>query len=248
MVSKEEKKYIRSLQRKKYRQQYKAFVCEGTKIVKELINEKASVQKILATEQWQEEQESILSQAPYPVKTVTEKTLQQLSSLATSNHVLAVVAMANKQEPPTPTEGTLSLALENIQDPGNLGTIIRTADWFGITTIYSSTTTVDQYNPKVIQSSMGSFLRITHYYCNLSDVLAQSTSPVIAASMQGQNLFTTPSPSAGGVLLVGNESHGLSEEVLGLAHHQVHIPSRGHAESLNAAVAASILMTWARWQ
>lgn len=248
MVSKEEKKYIRSLQRKKYRQQYKAFVCEGTKIVKELINEKAPVQKILATEEWQEEHEESLARVPCPVKTVTEKTLQQLSSLATPNHVLAVVTMAAKQEPPTPVEGTLSLALENIQDPGNLGTIIRTADWFGINTIYSSPTSVDQYNPKVIQSSMGSFVRVAHFSCDLSDILAQSTSPVIAASMHGENLFKTPSPSAGGVLLIGNESHGLSEEVLGFAHHQVHIPSWGRAESLNAAVAASILMAWAKWQ
>lgn len=247
MISREEKKYIRSLQRKKYRQQYKAFVCEGTKILKELINEKAAVQEIFATNEWQKQEKSFLDQTSARVKTVTEKTLQQISSLTTPNQVLAVVSMNEEHEAPPPVEGTLSLALENVQDPGNLGTIIRTADWFGIDTIYSSSNTVDQYNPKVIQSSMGSFLRVAHYQCDLTDILAQSTSPVIAASMQGENLFTTPSPSAGGVLLIGNESHGLSEEVIGLAHHQVHIPSWGRAESLNAAVASSILMAWARW-
>lgn len=172
------------------------------------------------------------------VITVTEDELAVVSSLKTPNQVLLVAEMP-AQTGALPTD-EWCLALDTIQDPGNLGTIIRIADWFGIGHVVCSPDCADAFNPKVIQAAMGGHLRVQVHKTDLLSFIAGVQAPVIAASLSGGNVYgMEPLPAA--VLLIGNESRGLSQDLLQLATHRVMIPRRGGAESLNAAVSAGIL-------
>jgi TrmH family RNA methyltransferase len=131
--------------------------------------------------------------------------------------------------------------LDGIQDPGNMGTIIRTADWFGITQIVASEDTVDVYNPKVIGATMGSFMRVSVTYKNLADWMPTVKLPVYGALLEGENVFTTKAPN-GGLLVIGSEGKGIRENILDLITHPVTIPKIGDAESLNAGIAAGIIV------
>jgi len=141
-----------------------------------------------------------------------------------------------------PQIGTITLALDGIQDPGNMGTLIRIADWFGINTILASEDSVEVYNPKVIQSTMGSFIRVKVGYGNLSHLLSDAAIPIFGALLEGASVYNQ-SPIAEGVLLIGNESKGIHTELLPYISAPIHIPRIGGAESLNAAVAAGILLS-----
>lgn len=236
MLSKIEAKYIQSLYHKKQRDALSLFIVEGVKGVDELLSSNFVVQKIFAVNDWTH---------PLMGKTttirVTEDELQRISGLQTANKVLAVAEQQNFTAQ-KPTKGKITLALDGIQDPGNMGTLIRIADWFGIETILASNDSVELYNPKVIQSTMGSFIRVKVVYGNLSELLNDAGIPVFGALLEGDSVYNQ-TPINEGVLVIGNESKGIHAELLSCISTPVHIPRIGGAESLNAAVAAGILLS-----
>lgn len=239
MLGKKEIKDIQSLDQKKFRDDQGLFVAEGPKIVRELLEEKRSmVQQLYATEAWIRQNSNILTG---DCVTVSEQELGRISQLKTPNQVLAVVRQQKDAEPVIKDQ--LCLYLDTIQDPGNLGTIIRIADWFGIPNIVCSEGCVDRYNAKVVQASMASILRVPVFYDD-ADLrwLHRQTAPVYAAALDGTDLqcFGKIKP---GILVVGNESKGIRPEIMQLATHHVTIRRLGRAESLNAAVATGILLS-----
>ncbi len=228
MVAKSELKLIRSLQQKKYRQRHGLFVAEGVKLVGELLASPLKPYAIYATEPG-------LFPGALPI---TERELKQASSLVHPNKVLGVFHI--------PEAGPLEfsdwvLALDGVRDPGNLGTLIRLCDWFGIGQLLCSPDTVDAYNPKVLQATMGSIARVQLHYAPLEETLRACGVPVYGASMEGQAVGSRPLAGPG-VLVMGSESQGLGEGVRGLQTATVSIPAFGQAESLNVATAAAILL------
>jgi TrmH family RNA methyltransferase len=166
--------------------------------------------------------------------------LEKMSLLQTPNQVLAVALMP-QQKKEIDIAGPLTIVLDGIQDPGNLGTIIRTADWFGITQIVASEDTVDVYNPKVIGATMGSFMRVQVSYKNLAAWLPTIKLPVYGALLEGENVFTIKT-SQQGLLVIGSEGKGIRENIIDFVTHPVTIPKSGGAESLNAGIAAGIIV------
>ncbi len=239
MLSKTQNKYIRSLTLQKNRNEHKVFIAEGAKIAEEWLRSNARIQKIVATSLWTDaNMELIGKHIEAELHIVTEAELLSISSLSTPNQVLLVVHRNEEKTIPIMTEWCL--ALDNIQDPGNMGTIIRIADWFGINHVVCGEGCVDVYNPKVVQSAMGGHLRVNMYETDLAQFLETSKIPVIAATLDGENVYKTTKPAAG-ILVIGNESKGVSEKIMATATQKVMIPRRGGAESLNAGVSAGIL-------
>jgi TrmH family RNA methyltransferase len=236
MLSKNELKYIQSLCQKKQRLEEGLFIAEGTKLVEELIQSNYRLRKLYALEEWAQKYNG-----PVPVTTITDIELAKISSLQTPNQVLAVAEQTMPVAEPELTN-QLTLVLDGIQDPGNLGTIIRIADWFGIKQVVASADTVELYNPKVIQSTMGSFIRVYFWYRSLPEFLAKAPVPVYGALLNGKNMHNEP-PVTEGLLVIGNESKGISKELLPYISHPITIPRLGGAESLNAAVAAGIIVS-----
>ncbi len=237
MLSKNEVKYIQSLYHKKQRQQEGLFIAEGPKLITELLASDFTIKTIYATEQFLAN-----NSVKHPaVTTITEQELERISNLQTPNQVLAVVQQPLPNTAPNFSSG-LSLVLDGIQDPGNLGTIIRIADWFGITQIICSLDTVELYNPKVVQSTMGSFLRTKLWYQDIATTLSLANVPVFGALLEGQSIYEVAKPAAG-ILVIGSEGNGISNAVLPLVSHPVTIPRIGGAESLNAAVATGIIVS-----
>jgi TrmH family RNA methyltransferase len=236
MLSKNEHKYIQSLCQKKQRQQEGLFIAEGTKLINELLRSDFEIERIYAVSGWVPELST-----PALVTTVTEAELQKISLLQTPNQVFAIV----KQKQPLAMpdfSNRFTLVLDGIQDPGNMGTLIRIADWFGITQVIASEDSVEFYNPKVIQSTMGSFLRVNLWYASLSSILQSPKVPVFGALLSGKDIHTQ-SPITEGMLIIGNESKGISTSLMPFINHPVSIPRQGGAESLNAAVAAGIIIS-----
>lgn len=236
MVSKNEVKYIQSLYQKKTRMAEQVFVAEGPKLVEELLQSRFAVQALYATAGW------LQGHGPLPnAREVSEAELARISHLQTPNQVLALVKQYHPQQPPV-WKGRLTLVADGIQDPGNWGTILRIADWFGVTQVVASEDTVDLYNPKVIQSTMGSITRVQVWYQSLPELLQQSPVPVYGALLQGEAV-NKKGVIKEGLLVIGNESKGIREPLLPLIQHALTIPRIGGAESLNAAVATGILLS-----
>lgn len=239
MLSKAQSKYIRSLSQQKYRNENKAFLVEGDKIVKEWLSAKAKINYLLGLESWIEENRALLSYLDANVIIVEEHELKAVSALKTPNKVLAVATM------PDVVNGNIAdgwvLALEHIQDPGNMGTIMRIADWFGINNIVCSDNCVDIYNPKVVQAAMGAHLRVNTVYTNINNFIKETKLTTYAATLTGDNIKTIDATS-NGVIIIGNESKGISDELIQLADKQITISKKGGAESLNAAVSAGIIV------
>jgi TrmH family RNA methyltransferase len=236
MLSKNELKYIQSLCQKKQRSQEGLFLAEGPKLAMELLNSDYKVEKLYATSEW-------LADNPVDVEAiaVTEIELAKMSTLQTPNEVL--VMCRQKKELGAPIfKNKISIVLDGLQDPGNMGTIIRIADWFGIHQIIASEDTVEFYNPKVIQSTMGSFIRVKCWYTNLPDILSSIELPIYGALLKGQSVNMVGALKEG-ILIIGNESKGIREAVLPFVTKAVTIPRIGQAESLNAAVATGILLS-----
>jgi len=241
MLSKAQIKFIQSLQRNKFRSEYQQYIAEGAKIVPELIQAGAKIAQLYALPEWITQNSLLLKQRQIAVETITADELAKISALAAPNQVLAIIAMP-QYETKTVSEG-LSIALDSIRDPGNLGTIVRTADWFGIKRVYCSFDCVDLYNPKTVQSTMGSIARVEVVYIDLEELFnANPKVSVFAADMQGKSLYDTTMPE-NGFLLIGSESHGVSPALLSRSQ-QITIPRFGGAESLNAAIAAGIILGW----
>jgi TrmH family RNA methyltransferase len=234
MVTKSELKYIQSLSDKKVRLETGCFIAEGVKLVGEMIAAGYPLKAVYALDSWESPDSSI------EVTRIEAFELEKMSLLQTPNQVLAVAMMPQKKEA-IDLAGPLTIVLDGIQDPGNMGTIIRTADWFGITQIVASEDTVDVYNPKVIGATMGSFMRVTVTYKNLADWMPTVKLPVYGALLEGENIFTIKTPQKG-LLVIGSEGRGIRENMLDLITHPVTIPKIGEAESLNAGIAAGIIV------
>lgn len=242
MITNAQIKFIKSLAQAKNREQHKLYVAEGDKLALEWLQSDANVQMIIATSLWISKNQSLISKHPATkVYVVDEQTLARMSQLQTPNEVLLVVGFSDSILKTTPNSWLL--ALDTIQDPGNMGTILRIADWFGIDTIICSPNCVDLYNHKVVQSGMGAHLRVGVQYMDLQDFFTSNTLPVYAALLEGNNLFTIH-PKTPGVVLIGNESKGISSSLLPYATHPITIPKIGGAESLNAGVATGIIAAY----
>lgn len=238
MLSKKVVKDIQSLTQKKQREETGLFIAEGPKIVAELLTLiPQQFQNIYATAEWQTANGAWL---PIPVEIVTAEELQKLSQLQTANKVLAVLKQTETQIPVL--ENEWALYLDTIQDPGNFGTILRIADWFGIRQIVCSKGCADLYNSKVVQSTMASIARVKVWYDEEETWLKQQSLPILAATLNGVSIHKHPKARAG-ILLIGNESKGVRPEYIQLATHQLTIPRIGEAESLNAAVATGIILS-----
>ena len=234
MVTKSELKYIQSLSDKKVRLETGCFIAEGVKLVGEMIAAGYPLKAVYALDSWES------PDATLEVTRIEAFELEKMSMLQTPNQVLAVAMMPQKKET-LDLAGPLTIVLDGIQDPGNMGTIIRTADWFGITQIVASEDTVDVYNPKVIGATMGSFMRVSVTYKNLADWMPTVKLPVYGALLEGENVFTIKTPQKG-LLVIGSEGKGIRENILDLITHPVTIPKIGDAESLNAGIAAGIIV------
>lgn len=243
MVSKSSVKYIQSLQQKKFRDEYGVFVAEGPKVVPELVaTQTFQLMALYGTSQWLLEQENNRMEISSGVIfEISQAELERMSGLKSPNSCLAIF---RKKEtiPPVPTD-SLILMLDELQDPGNLGTIIRTADWFGVKQIICSPETADCYNPKVVQSTMASLGRVEVYYQDLREWLAPRQDKILlCSSLQGVPLSDIE-PAANQVLVIGNESKGVNASLLAIATALISIPKIGEAESLNAAVATGIMLS-----
>ena len=235
MISKNEAKYIQSLHATKKRGEEGVFIAEGNKAVLEFLNEKFIPLKLFVTENWLEQNPEFNGEY---IRTVSEDELQKAGFLKTPNQALAI--FPQKKEQKIEYKGKWTLVLDTIQDPGNLGNIIRTADWFGLEQIIASHDTADQYNPKVVQASMGSLARVQVVYENPENFLSKTTLPVYGAMLSGENIYNIPK-SKEGILIIGNEGKGIQENLQRLITTRVTIPKKGKAESLNAATAFAII-------
>jgi TrmH family RNA methyltransferase len=241
MLGKSQAKYIQSLGQKKVRDEEGVFVAEGPKIIAELLaSADANILQLYALHDWITANRNDCN--GIEIIEVDENDLTKISQLATPNKVLAVV---KKQETPEhlSTKETVSLVLDTLQDPGNLGTIIRIADWFDIKQIICSRDCADMYNPKVVQSTMGSIVRVKMLYTDLASWLEEQKDVFIyAAALEGQNV-TAMKKITEGLIVIGNESKGISPEIVELVDVKITIPRIGKAESLNAAVATGIILS-----
>ncbi|HQV55599.1 MAG: RNA methyltransferase [Chitinophagaceae bacterium] len=241
MLSKSKLKYIQSLGQKKFRQQEGLFIAEGPKLVNDLLEMKnSSIQEIFALKEWIEDNKKIADS--YQVVEITAIELEKISQLSSPNQVVAVVKKIAIDEN-IQVKGKFTLVLDNIQDPGNMGTIIRIADWYGIDQIVCNTQSADMYNPKVIQSTMGSIARVKVFYTDLSDWLSKQKGISIYAAMLNGDDVTSMQKIKEGIIVIGNESKGISDDVLKLVSKKITIPQKGKAESLNAAVATGIILS-----
>lgn len=239
MLSKNTLKFIKSLQQKKFRKQEQAFFVEGNKNVTELLDSDFKVTHLLYTPKFAGSHPGFINKPGTASYEVDQKTLETLGSFVTSDSALAVAQMKSNS-PLHLDQSDLAIALDNIRDPGNLGTIIRIADWYGIRKLILSEETADFYNPKVLNSSMGSFTRVEFFYTNLQNFLSQTKLPIYGAFLEGENIHQAEL-KASGIILMGNESNGISESLSPLVSRKLTIPSFGQAESLNVAVATAVI-------
>lgn len=240
MISKAQAKFIKSLQLKKYRTLEQCFVVEGGKSVLELLRSDFQVTTVAATSEFLATHPDLLSGQSVELLKVTASQLAQMGSLQSNDQALAIARM-KPGVPPLIGDSEYVVMLDALRDPGNVGTIIRTCDWFGIRKIIASSDTADFYNPKVIISSMGSFCRTTIFYADLGVFLSQNKLPVYGTLLEGEDVHSlTFKPS--GIIVVGNESRGISDEVKPYITDRITIPGYGGAESLNAGIATGIVL------
>lgn len=239
MLSKRNSRYIKSLQLKKYRKQEKAFIVEGTKGVLELLKSDYQIQLIVFTKDFDSQLFTDFSMQGITLIETGQKELEQIGTFQSNNSILAVAS--TKPNVIVEIGDELMLALDDVRDPGNLGTIIRIADWYGINKIICSSETADLYNPKVINATMGSFTRVEVCYTDLSAFLKKTDLPIYGALLEGENIYNQQlNPK--GILVMGNESHGIGSEINSLITHPLNIPRRGGAESLNVSVATAVIL------
>jgi RNA methyltransferase, TrmH family len=241
MLGKSRLKYIQSLGHKKQREEEGLFIAEGPKMAAEVLAGMTSlVEEVFGVQEW-------MGRFPekYPAvrfTEVSEEELSRMSHLSTPNQVLVLLRIPEPVTEINPA-GKLTLLLDTIQDPGNLGTIIRIADWFGITQIVCSETTADLYSPKVVQSTMGSIVRVSLMYTQLQPWLLSATAvPAYAAALEGIGIREIGRLDEG-IIIIGNESKGIDPAIMQLVQNRITIPRLGGAESLNAAVAAGIILS-----
>ena len=241
MLSKNKIKYIRSLELKKNRKEERAFVAEGHKLVGDLLGH-FSCKLLVATGSWLDIHPQVGADE---VIEVTQEELTRASLQKTPQDVLAIFEQPEYPMNPEVISQSLCLALDDVQDPGNLGTIIRVADWFGIEHIFCSLGTVDVYNPKTIQATMGALARVKLHYCNLPSMIASlGDVPVYGTFLDGKNIYGEDLGTYG-LIVMGNEGKGVSQEVADMVNKRLYIPNyppqRETSESLNVAMATGIV-------
>jgi len=233
-------KFIHSLENKKNREKSGFFVVEGAKSVLELVRSDFEIVELYTTKEIFAKNKDLLLPLGKRLVLLAQGEIQKLGLLEFNNTALAIAKQKDFGEL-TVSKNEKILALDGVRDPGNLGTIIRTADWFGITKIICGKDTADFYNSKTIASSMGSFTRIEIFYTDLELFLMEAKVPVIGALMKGKNTNEFKFPK-NGILLMGNESNGIGHELLPYLSEKISIPRTGGAESLNVGVATGILL------
>lgn len=235
-LSKNQLKLITSLSQKKYRQKHQYFIAEGVKVVQELLDASLELVSLFTTE------ENLFSVDASQQFVISSNDLKKISNLKTPNTVVAIFKTKRQKDV---SYADFTLVLDAINDPGNLGTIIRLCDWFGIKQIVCSTDTVDCYNPKVVQATMGSLARVNLYYQDLEAFIESSTLESYIADMDGTSVYTSNLPKKA-ILIMGNEANGVSKEIKDLVTTKVTIPRFGDlkkTESLNVATATAILLS-----
>lgn len=245
MITKNQIKYYASLQKKKFRDEEGIFLVEGDRSVQELFQSSLVLKAVIATSVWFADNAFLLeSQVCCIEATITD--IERISSLQTPPQVIACVALPSSGDAPI-LPGKLVIALDTVQDPGNLGTIIRTADWFGISAIVCSHESADAFGPKVVQSTMGALGRVPVFYADLETYLAEVAAaglPIYGTLLDGENMYQQEL-SQSGVILLGNEGNGISDKLLHFVSHKLFIPSypadTDNVESLNVGTAAAIV-------
>jgi len=258
MFTKGQASMIRSLQDKKDRQKTGLFLVEGEKSVAEAISSDFEIKNIFATKPFYTKYSKQINAKKIDCEIVEQGELENVGTLETNDSALAVVKQKETGVLDSIVgETEIILALDNIRDPGNFGTIIRIADWYGVKKIIASIGTVDFYNPKVISATKGSFTRVNVYYTDLQKYLAESKAPILGAFMEGENTHKFSFPK-NGILVMGNESNGITPEIEKLITKKISIPNfgggvypntviSGRAESLNVAIATAVLLdNWKR--
>lgn len=244
MLTNNKIKLIKSLDKKRERIESGCFVVEGEKMVRELLMSRFETIEVFAVQQYIDELPANLKRKS-EISAISEHDLKRISFLKTPNKSVALAKLPEKRTP-ADLRG-LSIALDNVQDPGNLGTIVRTAAWFGIANVFCSPDTVDVYNPKVIQSTMGAIFKVNVTYCDLAELAATARKagiPMFGTRLDGENLYAAKLPNDA-IVVMGNESKGLSAEISALMDSNLKIPSyappTSDMESLNVAVATAIV-------
>ena len=248
MLSKNQFKYINSLKIKKYRQQYGAFVVEGAKSVLELLDSDYETELVVATQDFLQKYGSNPSHPAVDWITAAPAEMDRLGTFQSNDACLAV-AKTKENGFLRVADGEYALMLDDVRDPGNLGTILRIADWYGITKLICSPSTTDFYNPKVVAASKGSFTRVRAYYTDLVKFVEEEVvdQVLVGAFLDGEPLYDFCFPKKGGYIVMGNESRGIGPEVAALIQHRVTIPRFGAAESLNVGIATAVLCdNWRR--
>lgn len=243
MLSKSQIKKLRSLQRKKERKSLGLYIVEGKKIVEEILQMNPSWFEVFATSNWFDQNKQLVGLENSFL--ITDKELAQVSTLKTPNEVLLVLKQHTELDFSEVKSAQLVLALDGVKDPGNMGTIIRLADWFGVQHILCTSDSVDQYNPKTVQSAMGSINRVQLHYGDLKQMLSSLEShTVYACDLEGDSIYTS-SFEKQSILLMGSESHGISDEILNLVNKKITIPkfSESGIDSLNVATATAIVLS-----
>ncbi|WP_035676540.1 TrmH family RNA methyltransferase [Flavobacterium limnosediminis] len=236
MLSKNQIKLITSLQQKKYRKQHQLFFAEGVKVIQELLNSNFELEHIFTTA---DDFQNVLKNK---ISFISEAELKKVSALTTPNTCLALFKIPAER---SVVEKGLIVALDDIRDPGNLGTIVRLCDWFGVTQLVCSMETVDVYNPKVVQATMGSITRVAVAYDDIAKFLGETKLPVFGTYMDGASIYKTQLPKEG-ILVMGNEANGISAEIEKLTPNRLSIPRFGdlqQTESLNVATATAIILS-----
>ena len=245
MLSASLKKFVKSLHQKKFREQEQLFIVEGEKNVLELLfNSTHRVKHLFCTNDFLVAHPKLDRFDPIICKA---QDLEQMGTFMTNDAALAVGHIPNQTDPLSHELKGLVLALDGVRDPGNMGTIIRLADWFGCSAILCSPDCVDVYNPKVLNASMGSYLRVKIYYCELEQLIRRSGNTSVSAELGGSSLYQFKFPE-NGILLLGNESKGVSDSLSAIVNNKIAIPRYGGAESLNVGMAAAVLLSWWRGQ
>jgi len=235
-ISKNQIKLITSLSQKKYRQKHKLFIAEGVKVVGEFLASSFELETLFCLDGFDSEV------SDQKIVRISENDLKKISNLKTPNKMLGLFRIPT-QKPQK--NSNLIMALDAVNDPGNLGTIIRLCDWFGVDQIICSNDTVDSFNQKVVQASMGSLTRVSIHYLDLANYLTNTNLPAFIADMDGVNVYNTQLPKEG-ILVMGNEANGVCEEIKQLVTTKIAIPRFGaiqETESLNVATASAILLS-----
>jgi RNA methyltransferase, TrmH family len=249
MITNNQVKFIHSLQQKKFRELHGVFTAEGSKLVSDLLGSTYKVVELYALSSWIDSHQTLIEEKKSSCVRVSENEMERITGLTSPSPVLGIFSIPVDQILTESIPDDLILMLDGIRDPGNLGTIVRTADWFGIPAILCSENMVDLYNPKVVQATMGSLARVRVRTVNLVEYLENipESMPVIGTYMEGENIFTCPLPERG-ILVVGSESEGISQEVSSRVNRRLSIPSTGPQrsgsvpESLNVSVATAIVL------